>query len=274
MMEFANFDAMISRAKQEMWAWGQTVDSGRWQGVPTVGKPDLVTQELLDWRANVPVYRERIRDDWSYLDQMAMEIEPNREWADEHFEERVGGEPLNPDPSHERWPHWHGQDAETKAGGKFTHTYSERFWPRYAGEGDAGPYRTYEGRDNHGIRFAYGDYDDVLNLLFHEPFGRQAYLPIFFPEDTGAAHGGRIPCTLGYHLLRRNNYLHLWYDIRSCDLYRHFRDDVYLAVRLMLHTLDRLGARDHQWLDVKPGTLYFCAHSLHIHKGDWHHVYP
>ena len=30
---------------------------------------------------------------------------------------------------------------------------------------------------------------DVIDLLEREPFTRQAYLPIWFPEDTGAFHG-------------------------------------------------------------------------------------
>lgn len=270
-MEFSSFSAMMSRAVAELKAWGQEVDAGRWQGVPTAGKPDLTTVELLDWTAEVPVDRRgrTFHEGFTLTDLLAQEIEPNREWADEHFAERIGGLPLNPDPSHERWPHWRGQDSTTKEDGKFSHTYSERFWPRYAGDNmrgrGAGGLR--------GIRYTLGDYEHLISLMANEPHGRQAYLPIFFPEDTGAVHGGRIPCTLGYHFMLRRGQLHMWYDIRSCDLYRHLRDDVYLAVLLMLHTIEKLRPLHTAWASAKPGTLYFKAHSLHIHKGDWHHVY-
>jgi thymidylate synthase len=231
----------------------------------------LTTVELINCSFEVPCDKpgNTFYTGYTLLDALAQDIQPNREWADEHFMERVGGVPYNPDPSHVRWPHWHGQDDSTKVRGEFTHTYSERFWPwRVSGLIDG--YTDYEQIE--GIRYNYGDYNDLLSLMIREPMGRQAYLPIFFPEDTGAVHGGRIPCTLGYHFLQRNNYLHLWYDIRSCDLYRHLRDDVYLAVRLMLHTLDKLSPSE-DWESVRPGTLYFNAHSLHIHKGDWHHVF-
>ena len=71
-----------------------------------------------------------------------------------------------------------------------------------------------------GIRFSYGDFNDVLDLLEKEPFTRQAFLPIWFPEDTGCHHGERVPCTIGYHFMRRGNFLSVVYMIRSCDYIR------------------------------------------------------
>jgi len=241
------------------------VDTGRWQGISTAGKPDLKTKEILDLRFAVDLKRGSWFSDNEesvYAAEIATEIQPSLPWADEHFEERVGGVPRNPDPSHTHWPWWHGQDAETKADEKFTHTYSERFWPP----------------ETMGIRYPFGDYEDVIELLASEPYTRQAYLPIFFPEDTGAVHRGRIPCSLGYHFLLRGHELHCWYSIRSCDALRHFRDDLYLAVRLVAHTLSVLFERelgsmnDQVWVDVNPGKLYFTAHSFHVHMGDYYNL--
>jgi thymidylate synthase len=190
--------------------------------------------------------------------------------------------PSNPGEQYKNWPWWRGQDEVTRIAGptgkepQFSHTYQERFWPKYAGEGDEGPYRTYEGRDNHGIRYRYGDLDDVVDLLRREPHTRQATFPIFFPEDTGAVHGGRVPCTLHYHFLVRNGRLHLWYPIRSCDAVRHFRDDLYMACRLAQWMLIQLRTEPEEqgvydfWRDVEPGWLYFTAYSFHVHMGDIH----
>jgi thymidylate synthase len=140
---------------------------------------------------------------------------------------------------------------------KFTHTYQERFWPKDL--------------LNVGIRWGPGDLDDVVGLLSSSPLTRQAYLPIFFPEDTGAVHGGRIPCTLGYYFLVRDRLLHLWYEIRSCDAVRHFRDDLYLAARLQLWVLERLQEiAPEYWRSVQPGTFHFHAYSFHVHHGDLH----
>jgi hypothetical protein len=268
-MNFVNFESAISVSLKQLQKFGEDVDTGTWQGVSTVGKPDMVTRELLDLGFNVNLERAAMAGDTAaWIDQIAQEIKPNLPWADEHFAERVGGIPRNPDPSHVHWPWWHGQDDETKQGGVFTHTYSERFWPTVDGH-PGGP-------NPRGIRFRYGDYNDVLDLLRREPYTRQAYLPIFFPEDTGAVHGGRIPCSLGYHFLLRGNQFHCWYEIRSCDAVRHFRDDLYLAARLVAHTLSELfehelRSDDKQvWVDVNPGKLLFSCHSFHVHKGDAH----
>lgn len=65
----------------------------------------------------------------------------------------------------------------------------------------------------------------------------------------------------------------MWYPIRSCDAVRHFRDDLYMACRLMLWVLQELIDKDKdQWINVCPGTLHFTAYSFHIHKGDMHRV--
>jgi hypothetical protein len=277
---FGSFDAAIKYAVSNLIYHGERVDTGRWQGVATEGKPDLVTREVINLRLDVNCSRGmwdegELQD---YFGELAQDIRPNLPWADEHFAERVGGRPLNPDPSHTKWPWWRGQDEATKnEQGKFTHTYSERFWPKHT-DADWESGLTQAWRPNRGIRFPYGDYSDLLNLLFREPYTRQAYLPIFFPEDTGAVHRGRIPCTLGYHFLLRNKKLHMWYDIRSCDAVRHFRDDLYLAACLLAYTVYQLVDKElysdtdteQLWVDVEPGMLMFSCHSFHVHMGDYH----
>ena len=282
---YINFAPAIKRVELDLRDDGVDVDAGHWQGYDTKGKPDLVTREILDVHLPIACARDGVtyHGDFTYLDQIASEIKPNRAWADEHFAERVGGTPMNPDPSHERWPWWRGQNVSKQAGEgqQFTHTYSERFWPKRAHEPS-------EFTDRHnlltmkGIRYDYGDLNDLVNLLVKEPRTRQAYLPIFFPEDTGAVHGGRIPCTLGYQFMLRTDpmgydRLHCWYHIRSCDYVRHFRDDLYLAVCLMRWVLDSCYAHDLDnplWREARLGNLYFTCASMHYHHGDEKHVAP
>jgi hypothetical protein len=276
---FSDFYAAIRHAREHLMHYGSEVDTGHWQGVSTNGKPDLVTIEVVGWDATVNVMRSET-DIVSQLTQMQEEIRPNLPWADDHFEERVGGQPTNPGEAYKGWPWWTPDKEEytwaldaTRSPFRFTHTYQERFWPKQAGENPQAL-----GISNFGIRYDYGDLNDVVQLLLTEPYTRQAYLPIFFPEDTGAVHGGRIPCTLGYHFMLRNSFLHMWYFIRSCDYIRHFRDDIYLAARLMLWVLDELKERELRsdypqvWVDVVPGELSMVVPSLHAHKGDWHRV--
>lgn len=292
-MYFTDFGTAIEYCQQELLS-APVVNRGRWQGIDTVGKPDLDTHELTNVQLSVPIPGGD--EFWTAKSALELAIDPNLPWADEHFEERVGGVPMNPDPSHERWPWWRGQDAasKTEGGTQFTHTYSERFWPKHAG-GSNTPATRSTGAQLHdvgsgahylngGIRYSYGDLNDVVDLLVRDPFTRQATFPIFFPEDTGAVHGGRVPCTLHYHfLLDPIDYtLDIYYPIRSCDFVRHFRDDIYMACQLLLWVIERCQSltedRDPEggdpgfWYNVKPGYLHFTAYSLHIHRGDLHHV--
>lgn len=209
------------------------------------------TYELLDMRIC-----EQIPD----LPAVLVEAcKPNMPWAEEHFLERVSGIPYNPPPSHVRWPYYSKkwEDTGIQKGGKFSHTYPERMW-------------CYRG--NQGIRYHWGNLKDLVALLQERPHTRQAYLPLWFPEDlTAARKNERVPCTLGYHFLLRGGRLSCWYAIRSCDLVRHFRDDVYMACRLVQWVIDQVSSFTQEgdiWHLVRPGTLYFTAHSMHCFEHD------
>ena len=192
-------------------------------------------------------------------------------WAEDHFLERVGGLPLNPSPSEAWWPFAAKKDgtnvAHKSEGEAFSHTYPERMWPKYAGEGWVTQYQKEHMEPNEGIRFDYGDLNDVVNQLSKSPNTRQAYLPIWFPEDTGAVHGKRVPCTLGYHFIIRDGVLDISYFMRSTDLLRHFQDDVYLAVRLAQWTVEALR-EDHPYRPLRVGKLIFHTANLHIFDSD------
>lgn len=183
-------------------------------------------------------------------------IKPDLPWAENHFWERVGGKAVNPGVEYANWPyHANGLDLHMK-GKKYDHNYMERFWPTDLQDirDDLLPF--------HGYRFAVGDLDDVVRQLEDNPGTRQAYLPIFFPEDTGATAGQRVPCTLGYHFIIRDGLLHVQYNMRSCEIYRHFTNDVYMAVRLAHWVIGQLPFK------LDPGQLTMNIVSLHALAGD------
>jgi hypothetical protein len=249
---------------------GEPVDTGHWQSLK--GVPQVKTVEMMNVRyeLSLPQSMEELQD----------ATQCNLPWAEEQFQERVGGVPLNPGETYKKWPWYRGNvpthqsvvDEHTVP--KFSHTYMERFWPK-----NASPMWNEAGcqvDEAYGIRYNYGDLNDVVSLLAREPHTRQAYLPIFFPEDTGAHHGERVPCTLGYHFLLRDGKLHINYFIRSCDFLRHFRDDVYLAGRLCQWMIEAVrqqlvSQQDYdyeRWQDTVPGTLTMFISSLHVFEGD------
>lgn len=198
-------------------------------------------------------------------------VDPNLPWAEDHFQERVSGKPLNPPPSHEWWPYQQGGNSNHRQEtGIFSHTYPERIWPKFAGPRGLEPDEPMTAISNSGIRYAYGDLFDLMDLLVRNPYTRQAYLPIWFPEDLQAAmQHERVPCTLGYHFLMTERSLDITYHIRSCDFMRHFRDDVYMAGRLcqwvVAYLNDNLEGGNEPWL---PGTLVMNMGSLHCFAGD------
>lgn len=222
------------------------------------------------------------------LGVIADAIKPNLPWADRHFEEeRVSGEPINPGETWKMWPYARSAAAHLREGEnapQYDHSYAERYWPKYAGMTPDGLLPSDEGKGwqwsesatmCHGIRFPIGDLNDLVQILLDDPLTRQAYLPIFFPEDTAAAHmGKRVPCTLGYHFIRRpmgnfGDYLHIVYPMRSCDYIRHFRDDVYLTIRLLLWVLQECQNLDREtWGEVLPGTFRMHITSLHMFRQD------
>jgi len=267
MKKYPRFDDAVQGAMSAMRQVSTLVHTEKWQGVDITSKPEMATHEILNHSFQVPIWTEN-------LGQLANDIKPNMPWADNHFDERVCGFPLNPGTEWANWPY--GKSAANfLENGIFNHSYAERYWPKYAGcfkpmEYAPASWKEPLTTDPHrGIREDYGDLRDVVNQLIKEPLTRQAILPIFFPEDTGGAAGGRVPCSLHYQFIMRGGYLHMIYALRSCDLVRHFRDDIYLTVRLLLWVLDQLRMKDDGWRAVKPGMFTMHIVSLHCFRNDY-----
>ena len=272
-MRFRNFDSAVNYAKDCLRV-APLVHSLRWQGVEIIDKPEMATYETLHFSFTAPM------NDFD-LEAHQRDIKPNLPWADRHFElERVSGEPINPGTTWKEWPYGHSAEKflENWTGKQFNHSYAERYWPKHAGQTLEGildnKSAEYPLRDQtFGIRYEYGDLMDVVKLLAGDPLTRQAYLPIFFPEDTGGG-AKRAPCTLGYQFIMRRDKLDIVYWIRSCDFVRHFRDDIYLTVRLALWVIEEARKiAPEPWNKVQPGEFIMHITSLHLFKNDYVSVF-
>jgi hypothetical protein len=240
----------------------------------TSASPAHATRELLNvsMQFDIPP-ADHDPHDWNTPGTWGELIQPNLPWAEEHFLERVSGVPLNPAPSHVRWPYAQRNNAQhTDDLGKFSHTYPERLWPKHA-YANSWPEGDVDSRfPMRGIRYAYGDLMDVVDLMDRSLYTRQAYLPVWFPEDTGATEKQRVPCTIGYHFIVRPsgiegapNRLHIVYHMRSSDYVRYLRDDIYMAGRLAQWMTDMLNGRGHA---VIRDSLTLHITSLHSFVGD------
>ena len=229
-----NLEKTIYEYRKFLLNYGNIVKTDDWQGLQD-GFEFLELQSV-SFKVEMP---ETIED-------LANQTNAWLPWAEDHFQERIGGLPLNPPPSHK---YWLKGNENFLCDEKFSHTYPERFWPKTLLE--------------NGIRFKTGDFEDLVRLLQRNRSTRQAYLPIYFPEDLSASNEGeRVPCTLGYHIFIRDNKLNMMYPMRSCDAIRHFHNDLYMAGRLMQTVRDRVDP------SIGIGYLHFVCSSFHCFKND------
>jgi hypothetical protein len=235
------------------------VHTNEWQSIDTTGSKVHGTHELED----VTLRWDQLPDD---LDTIVPAIDHS--WADDHFIERVSGTPHNPPPSHLSWPYAVRGNTDHTAQGAFDHTYPERFWPKFANEGQTRPNGRQVFVPHNGIRFEYGDLADVVSLLSRSPLTRQAFLPVWFPEDTGANQGQRVPCTIGYHFMQRRGKLSCRYYIRSCDVYRHLSNDVYFAAMLTKWICSQIRYNTDSKIRFHPGSMTMHISSMHAFVGD------
>lgn len=245
---YPNFTTAINAVQRTLLSSGRVYTQNKWQALNVKGTHKEKMYEALHVFFHVAIPPENT---W------VEDIKPNLPWADLHLEERVGGVPLNPPPSHTIWPFAQRGNQEFGGNTQFSHTYPERIWPVWAGN---------KATPNQGIRYEFGDLGDLIKVLLEDPQTRQAFLPIWFPEDLSAIlQQQRVPCTIGYHFIQRNGVLHVTYWIRSCDFFRHFRDDIYLAVKLAAYILAKLKAEDPlTWGEVKLGLYTMHIVNLHI----------
>jgi hypothetical protein len=273
--EFRTFDEAIQQASHLLQFRSKVVHSERWQGTDISSRPEMATHEVthVSFAVNMGDMMVPSTAIGGTIGTLQDDIKPNLPWADMHFAERVCGQPINPGKEWANWPY--GKSAATflDERGMFNHNYMERYWPKFAGATQT-PTRLPEdfppviSQPNTGIMYEYGDLNDVVKLLVADPYTRQAYLPVWFPEDTGGG-SKRAPCTIGYHFIMRDGLCDVVYHIRSCDFLRHFRDDLYLTARLLLWVIDRCRELDERWLDVRPGKFIMQIGSLHVFRNDY-----
>jgi len=222
----------IEQAVLDLYKNGQEVKPLKWQSTEVEHPMIEITQRFYQMKmpSNITILQSQTKAD--------------QPWAEDHFQERVSGQPLNPGNQYYNWPYYdHGKDNDRFREGdkQFSHSYMERYWPP---------------RDLKGIRYNYGDLDHLVERMKKDPLTRQAYLSVWYPEDQ-VDIGERVPCTLGYHFMIRDNRLHCTYLIRSCDIRRHFKNDIYMTIRLAQWVKDKLE------MDLQMGNLNMWIGSLH-----------
>lgn len=102
----------------------------------------------------------------------------------------------------------------------------------------------------------------VINELTDKPNTRQAVITMYDRHEDMLKWGGidRVPCSLTYQFIRREDRLVLIYNQRSCDFIKFFGADVYFSVALLKYVA--------KLVNLPPGEFIHFMGSLHAFAGD------
>lgn len=220
---YINVDEAFEEIKRDLKEMGTLVYPQTMQNKNIEGNQDYATRELQN-------YSYQLLNPWSSLVPGV-----SQPWADKEFMERMNSSKLNPGTAWlERKEIWQ-EFINDK--GEFDYTYSERL-------------------------FLSNQLENIIDRIKKDPESRQLWLSIWSPQLDNPNIGGiaRVPCSLGYNFQVRNGWLEMHYIMRSCDFATHFKNDVYLAIRLLEEVSHRTGYPIYSFTH----TMF----SLHIYNKD------
>lgn len=168
-------------------------------------------------------------------------------YIEQEMQDRWACVSLNPGNS---WKHREHIWKEFLHNGRFHYTYSDRIAPQLAQIID-------ELTINPDTRQAV--------VTIHSNIKPEPLIELSYPSQRSCdldnmGGGGRVPCSLHYQFLRRNNHLGMIYLMRSCDFLTHFPVDVALALRLQSHVANDLC--------IPTGVFTYFTGSLHAYNKD------
>ena len=111
---------------------------------------------------------------------------------------------------------------------------AENLWGKYVRDG------LFQYTYNERIR---DQLEYVIFELSKRPNSRQGVITIYDQHNDMRNWGGkaRVPCSMYYQFIIRNDKLNLFYTMRSCDFLKHFVGDVALAISLQGYVAKKLG---------------------------------
>ena len=231
---------MVREMDRELKVSGITVPVKHYQNIELHGDEQL-TKELIG--VNFVITKPNQGQESMLRFMFGDEANKIMEYCQVELKDRISPVPLNPGNSYKvRMDLWQQLMSRNKEG-KFDYTYSERI-------------------------ASQSQLKNVLAALADDPHSRRAMVMIYTPADTRDAQGAstRIPCSISYQFLIRNNKLMVVYYIRSNDYYKHFPIDVIMTSLMQQYILGEL--RKGPYPDLKLGSLTYFAGSLHAYKSD------
>ena len=237
MRVFRDCEEMIREMDREILQSGISVPLKHYQNQVLSGE-DSITKELMGVAFTISKPLEKRREMIKHI--FGDDTDRIEKYCIQEFADRTCGEPLNPGNSYKiRLDLWQKMMSKVE-GEKFDYTYPERF-----------------------CRF--DQIDNVISLLTEDKHSRQAMMHIWHPDlDVGRGAGQtRVPCSIDYQFMIRNNRLYVIYHMRSSDILGHLPIDIWLTAELMKYVADKL--KENGTSDLKYGSLLYFAGSLHAY---------
>ncbi|MBW2982610.1 thymidylate synthase [Candidatus Woesearchaeota archaeon] len=242
---FKDCEQMIKEIDRELAVCGITVPVKHYQNVQLEGE-DQNTKELIgvSFLISKPLLGRTEMIEFLFKDESKRILE----YCVQEHADRTSGKAFNPGNSYKiRIDLWQGLMAK-KDKEKFDYTYAERM-------------SGYEAPQANQI-------DNCVKALEEDIHSRRAMLLIWdLLNDTQEITGAntRVPCSISYQFLIRNNRLYCIYYIRSNDYFKHFAIDIWQAAEMIKYMVNRLQPK---YPDLKPGSLTYFAGSLHAYNED------
>ena len=232
---FRDCEQYIKEIDRELFQSGITVPVNHYQNKKLDGE-NKNTKEIIGVSACIsnPLKKRKEMLEHIFKD----DAERIEKYCIQEFKDRISPTPLNPGESYKiRKDIWQKFMVEDET--KFDYTYSERL---------------------------YNKWQYIIAALKEDKHSRQALMEVFAPEDL-AKHGGdtRIPCSICYQYLIRNDQLHCIYTMRSNDYFGHHPIDIWLAAESILYLQEELVK---VYPELQTGKLYYQAGSLHCYQWD------
>jgi len=235
---FSDHEQAANELRRELKELGITVPISHMQDKWVKGNKDFYTKELIG-------YSYKVSQADAKLDEMVKIFYPEEcqaiiEYCKLELQDRLCGQSKNPGDAHKsRYSLWE-QFLEDEQ--KFSYTYSERI------------------SDPALIK---DQITKVIEELKESPDSRQGIVQIFNYSKDHQNIGGkrRIPCSMHYQFLVRNNKVHGIYVMRSNDLLIHFVVDIWLACKIQEYIANELN--------YKIGSFTYFGGSLHAYAKDF-----
>jgi len=231
---------MVQEMDRELKVSGITVPVKHYQNKELTGD-DMNTKELLG--VNFIISKPSMRKKEMLQFIFKNDADNIEQYCEQELLDRVNREGLNPGNSYKiRLDLWQSLMSK-KDGEKFDYTYSER------------------------INGKCKQLDNAIAALKDDEHSRRAMVMIFNPEDTDESSGfaTRIPCSVSYQFLIRNNKLMVIYYIRSNDYFKHFAIDIWLANAMQQYIVEQLK---DTYPNLKVGSLNYYCGSFHAYNED------